>query len=67
MQCASDLASIKSWAEERVASQARQMELNKKEALDIAASAKEQARLESEEFVKVLACLPVCLRNLKQQ
>lgn len=52
-QCASELAEVRSWADERIAAQTEQMELQSEEAKVVASRSKEETKAEVARLMEV--------------
>lgn len=52
-KCASELAEVRSWADERIAAQTEQMELQSEEAKVVAARSKEETKVEVAQLMEV--------------
>ncbi len=52
-QCASELAEVRSWADERIAAQTEQMERQSEEAKVVAARSKEETKVEVAQLMEV--------------
>lgn len=61
-KCAGELAEVRSWADERIAAQTEQMELQSEQAKVVAARSKEETKLEVARLMEV-GLAPTCARS----
>lgn len=52
-QCAIELAEVRSWADEKIAAQTKQMELQSEEAMVVAATSKAETKAEVAQLMEV--------------